>query len=351
MRIISSDHGRLPSKTSIEAETPAKDLSHRRTNDRIDVVLDDLTGSWVEQHHEPFHVSGDPSRSQRQDIDEGYAQAERSENTQRPPLLPHASSIVRRTSFIDRYEALPTSAASATAGPVAWSDLPKKKQLAILTMARLSEPLTQTSLQAYMFYQLRSFDPSLPDSSISSQAGMLQGSFTAAQFLTAVLWGRIADSDTFGRKRVLLIGLLGTCISCVGFGFSRSFVQAAVFRTLGGALNGNVGVMRTMISEIIQEKKFQSRAFLLLPMCFNIGVIVGPILGGLLSNPVGNYPRIFGANSVIGGKEGVWWLEHWPYALPNLMSAVFLFLSATGVILGLEEVHQPRETPIRYLSY
>ena len=40
---------------------------------------------------------------------------------------------------------------------------------------------------------------------------------------------------------------------------------------MGGALNGNVGVMRTMISEIIKEKRFQSRAFLLLPMCFNIG--------------------------------------------------------------------------------
>jgi hypothetical protein len=37
--------------------------------------------------------------------------------------------------------------------------------------------------------------------------------------------------------------------------------------------------MRTMISEIIKEKKFQSRAFLLLPMTFNVGVIVGPILG------------------------------------------------------------------------
>jgi hypothetical protein len=28
-----------------------------------------------------------------------------------------------------------------------------------------------------------------------------------------------------------------------------------VFRMIGGALNGNVGVMRTMISEIVREKK------------------------------------------------------------------------------------------------
>ena len=141
---------------------------------------------------------------------------------------------------------------------VAWKDLPNKKQLAILTLARLSEPLTQTWLQAYMFYQLKSFDHTLPDSTIASQAGILGGSFAAAQTLTAMLWGRAADSTWFGRKRVLLIGLLGTCFSCVGFGFTRSFWQAVVFRVMGGALNGNVGVMRTMISEIIKEKKYPS---------------------------------------------------------------------------------------------
>ncbi len=264
---------------------------------------------------------------------------------QRPSILPRPSSIARHSSFLDEDEAHPPpttpltpTAPTAKAGPVAWRDLPNKRQLAILTMARLSEPLTQTSLQAYMFYQLKSFDPSLPDSTISSQAGMLQGSFTAAQFVTAIIWGRLADSERMGRKRVLLVGLLGTCLSCIGFGFSRSFYQAAIFRTLGGALNGNVGVMRTMISEIIKEKRFQSRAFLLLPLCFNIGVIIGPVLGGLLSDPVGSYPRVFGEGSLFGGKEGVWWMRHWPYALPNFMSAVFLLISAGVVVFGLEEV-------------
>lgn len=140
--------------------------------------------------------------------------------------------------------------------PVSWSQLPKKSQLMILVLARLSEPLTQTSLQAYLFYQLRSFNPSLSDSTISSQAGIIQGSFTAAQFLTAVWWGRLADASWVGRKRVLLIGLSGTLMSCIGFGFSRSFASAIVFRILGGFMNSNVGVMRTMISEIIEEKKW-----------------------------------------------------------------------------------------------
>jgi len=100
---------------------------------------------------------------------------------------------------------------------------------------------------------LKSFDPNLPDATIASQAGIMQGSFAAAQLCTAMLWGRVSDAG--GRKRVLLIGLTGTTISCIGFGLSTSFWQALCFRMVAGALNGNVGVMRTMISEIVREKK------------------------------------------------------------------------------------------------
>lgn len=172
---------------------------------------------------------------------------------------------------------------SAKIAPVAWHELPRKDQLFVITLARLAEPLTQTSLGSYLFYQLQSFDPSLPDSTIAYQAGIVQAAFPAAQFLTAILWGRIADHEHGGRKRVIYLGLLGTMLSSIGFGFSRSFAMAVAFRCMGGMLNGNIGVMRTMISEIIQEKKYQSRAFLLLPITFNIGVIIGPVLGMMLA--------------------------------------------------------------------
>ena len=33
---------------------------------------------------------------------------------------------------------------------------------------------------------------------------------------------------------------------------------------------------RTMLSEVIKERKYQSRAFLILPMSFNIAGILGP---------------------------------------------------------------------------
>jgi len=216
-----------------------------------------------------------------------------------------------------------------------WRDLPHKDQLAILVLARLTEPLVQTSLQAYMFWQLKSFDTALPDATISWQAGVLQASFSAAQTLTGVLWGRVADR--YGRKTVLILGSLGTIVSCLGFGFSHSFISALAFRFLGGLVNGNIAVIRTMVSEVIKEKKYQSRAFLLMPMCYNIGALIGPLIGGVLADPAGAYPSIFGPGSPAGGESGVWWMMNWPYLLPNLTSAGIVVISLATVIFGLHE--------------
>jgi MFS family permease len=84
------------------------------------------------------------------------------------------------------------------------------------------------------------------------------------------------------------------------------------------------------------DHRYQSRAFLLLPMTFNIGVIIGPILGGLLSDPAGSYPDLFG---------DVEFFRRFPYAAPNLVSAFFLFSAMLGVWLCLEEA-RARSHPI-----
>lgn len=66
-------------------------------------------------------------------------------------------------------------------------------------------------------------------------------------------------------------------------------------------------------------------------MTFNIGVIIGPILGGILSDPAGSYPNVFG---------DVGFFKRFPYATPNIVSSIFLFCAAMSVWLGLEETHE-----------
>ena len=151
--------------------------------------------------------------------------------------------------------ATPATPEPANAKAVTWSSLPRKGQLAILTLARLSEPLTQTSLQSYLYYQLASFSPDAPPSTITSQAGVVIAAFAAAQAVTAVFWGGVADAHWGGRKFVIIVGLCGTGLGSLGYGFSGNWRTATAWRVVAGSLNGNVGVMRTMISEIVVEKK------------------------------------------------------------------------------------------------
>ncbi|KAL8726530.1 MAG: hypothetical protein Q9166_006662 [cf. Caloplaca sp. 2 TL-2023] len=197
-------------------------------------------------------------------------------------------------------------------------------------------------MHAYMFAMIKWFDGTLSDGDVASKAGLLAASFEASQAVTGIVWGRLADKAWIGRKKILLLGISGSFISIVGFGFSRTFGWALFFRITGGAMNGNVGVMRTMISEIVDNKRYQAKAFLLMPVTFNIGIIVGPLLGGLLSDPASQYPGFFGESSKSESTNDQTWLIRFPYALPNVIMAAYTICTAGLVFLGLQETHPER---------
>lgn len=234
--------------------------------------------------------------------------------------------------------------------PPTWRNMPAKPQLAILALSRFVDFFQTASLQTYMVHQLKSFDSSLPSTVISHQAGVLQGAFTASQIVTSILWGRAADRPTVGRKLVLMIGLVGTAITMIGVGFSSSFEQAVFWRVMGGAINGTVGAARTMVAETV-DKRWHPRAFLLLPAAFNVANVAGPILGGLLVDPIRSYPHLFGAGSAFGGADGVQWMLRHPYALANMLSTVLLLGEAVLVHHHLRETLKGyRKTPFRPLA-
>jgi MFS family permease len=86
-------------------------------------------------------------------------------------------------------------------------------------------------------------------------AGILIASFTFGEFLTGILWGKI--SDQIGRKPTLMIGVAGGLVSAAAFGVSKSFPLAMAARLFGGLINPNVGVVQTMIAEIVPSKNEQ----------------------------------------------------------------------------------------------
>lgn len=92
------------------------------------------------------------------------------------------------------------------------------------------------SIFPYIYYMIKDFNITEDESKISVYAGMVTSAFTMAEFSTGVMWGRL--SDKFGRKPILLMGLLGTAISALIFGFAESLPVALFARAMGGLLNG-----------------------------------------------------------------------------------------------------------------
>jgi MFS family permease len=157
--------------------------------------------------------------------------------------------------------------------PASWASLPNKGQLAIITSIRVVDFFQIASLQACMYKHLESFNTSSTSNSISAQVGFLQGAFTATQMLSAFWWGRVAD--TAGRKPVLLIGLIGTSISYIGVAFSRSYEALLIWRIFAGSINGTIGAARATLAESVSQE-YHPRAFLLLPLAFNLANTFGP---------------------------------------------------------------------------
>jgi MFS family permease len=195
-------------------------------------------------------------------------------------------------------------------------------------LVRFSEPIALTSVFPYLPEMIQSFPGVLP-ADVGFWTGISSAVFAIAQCVTAIPWG--SASDRYGRKWIILLGLFNTMLASVLWGLSTNLWFALTVRTLAGAMNGNVGVMRTVVAEHCPYKELQPRAFSLMPLVYNIGSIVGPMMGGWLANPLGR---------PAGDHSPGPFLWRFPYALPNLVAAgVFI----VGIVVGLffmEETHE-----------
>jgi MFS family permease len=184
------------------------------------------------------------------------------------------------------------------------------------------------SIFPYVYFMVESFRVTENDRKIALYAGLITSSFTFAEFTAGVFWGKM--SDRIGRKPVLIMGLIGTAISMVVFGFSPNLPTAMTARALGGLLNGNIGVLQTTVAEIVTVKEHQPRAYSIMPFVWCLGSIIGPALGGILAQPGDNYPGHFQPGTIFA---------RFPFLLPNLVCVVILGLGIIIGILFLEETH------------
>ncbi|KAJ6570069.1 member of major facilitator superfamily multidrug-resistance, DHA1 sub-family [Mycena vulgaris] len=206
-------------------------------------------------------------------------------------------------------------------------DLPHKRtplpqfQLYIVLFLQLAEPLTSQVIYPFAPQLIRDIGITNGDETkVGYYVGIMQSLFFFTQALTVLHWSRL--SDRIGRKPVILCGLLGLSISMYCFGLSRTFWGLVLSRSLNGALNGNIGVIKSMVAEMTDSTNI-AQAYAYMPIAWSTGSVLGPIIGGFLARPAERFPTLFGKNA---------FLRAYPYFLPCAIPATYT-LFAWGVTL------------------
>lgn len=147
--------------------------------------------------------------------------------------------------------------------------------------------------------------------------GFLIAAYPISQFFGAPIIGTLADG--YGRKRLLMLSLFGTLIGYIIF--VTGMVTGNIYllfigRIIDGFTGGNVSVAQSSISDISDEKT-KARNFGLIGMAFGLGFVIGPFIGGKLSDP-----DIF---------------QGFTYATPFFLSIILTFINIVLVYFNFEE--------------
>ncbi len=109
----------------------------------------------------------------------------------------------------------------------------------------------------------------------------LFASYSFFQFLATPVIGRLADK--FGRKPMLLLSIFGTSLSLALFASAQSVFMLFVSRSLDGITGGNISVAQAMIADTTTGKD-RAKGFGILGAMFGLGFLIGPAIGGFMSN-------------------------------------------------------------------
>ncbi|KAI0123320.1 MFS general substrate transporter [Xylariales sp. AK1849] len=236
--------------------------------------------------------------------------------TEVTPLL--ASSPVAPTQDSDIAETLVASPTSEAAPKPEDKPLPKR-QIILLCYARFVEPVAFFSIFPYIS-QMIQFNGNLPVADVGFYSGLIESLFSLTQMVVMIFWAKAADR--VGRKPVLVFSLIGVSIATGIFGLATTLWQMILFRCLAGVFAGTIVTIRTMISEH-STAKTQALSFSWFAFSGNLGILFGPLIGGILAEPATQYPRAFG---------GVRFFRDYPYALSSFAVG---FIGITAVLTSV----------------
>ncbi|KAJ7542606.1 hypothetical protein O6H91_09G002600 [Diphasiastrum complanatum] len=187
---------------------------------------------------------------------------------------------------------------------------PPKLVLLAVGLLSLLNALPLTSVYPFLYFMIHDFHIAKSNDSVGYYVGLVGSSCMVGRFLTAAFWGVIADR--YGRKLVIYIGVISIIIFNFLFGLSTNFWMALASRFFLGVFNGMMVSIQAYASEICSHEH-QPFVFSVISTTWGIGLVIGPSLGGYLSQPAIKYPKLF-TNPIF---------ERFPYALPCLFISVY----------------------------
>jgi MFS transporter, DHA1 family, tetracycline resistance protein len=145
------------------------------------------------------------------------------------------------------------------------------------------------------------------------QITLMFSAYSLGQFFAEPFWGRL--SDRIGRKPVLLVTLAANALGYLMLAFVPNIWLAIAVRLFTGLGAGNISTVQGYVADVTPPEQRAGRMGLI-GAAFGLGFIVGPGLGGLLTQPQ---------------------LGHIGYQLPIFLAAALAALAAVGVVVFLRE--------------
>jgi len=122
------------------------------------------------------------------------------------------------------------------------------------------------------------------------EVGLLFASYSVMQLIFSPVLGRL--SDKYGRRPILLISLLGTCLGFLTLGFATTLTMLFIGRIIDGISGGNISTAQAYIADVT-TKENRAKGMGLIGAAFGLGFVFGPAIGGILSRWGINVPFLF----------------------------------------------------------
>ena len=97
-------------------------------------------------------------------------------------------------------------------------------------------------------------------------------------------WGSL--SDRIGRKQVLMVCLFGGALSYGMIGVASELWMLYAARAVGGVMAGSLPVASALMADVSAPHR-RAKAMGLVGTAFGLGLILGPVIGGVLAGPEG----------------------------------------------------------------